>query len=176
MMMEHTNEQRFSNDLPRVEALSYEKLQPDYRWVMIIRRVISIGMLFFLVLMGAFVLINQGLGEYVFPLFGVFGLVAIYRIGISFVAYPRMGFALRTKDVIYREGVFYHRLAALPYDRIQHAEVHSDLIERLMDLSSLRIYTAGGSASDLEIPGLRPDQALSMRAFILKRTDRDEEE
>jgi uncharacterized protein len=50
------------------------------------------------------------------------------------------------------------------------------LLERLFEMSSLRIYTAGGSSSDLSIPGLKPDQALKMRSYILKRAGGNEEE
>lgn len=175
-MTENENEQHFSSDLPAVERLEYERLHKDYRWVMMIRRAISLAVTFVILLIGSFTLVSQGYPEYILPLFGVFALIIIFRIGMTFVAYPRKGFALRTKDVIYREGVFYYRWVALPYDRIQHAEVHADLIERIFELSTLRIYTAGGSSSDLEIPGLKPDQALRMRAFVLKQADIDEEE
>lgn len=174
--MEFTNEQQFSSDLPRIENLEYEHLHKDYRWVMLIRNAIGLGVAFFIVLTASLVLANQDLSEYILPLFGLYALMVIFRIVMPFVSYPRKGFALRGHDVIYREGVFFYRWVAVPYDRIQHAEVHADLIERILELSSLRIYTAGGSASDLEIPGLKPDQALSMRSFILKRSAHDEEE
>lgn len=174
--MEFNNEQHFSNDLPKIEDLQYEHLHKDYRWVMLIRTGIGLGVAFFVVLAAALVLANQELSDYILPLFVLYALMVLFRLVMPFIAYPRKGFALRSHDVIYREGVFFYRWVAVPYDRIQHAEVHADLIDRIMELSSLRIYTAGGSASDLEIPGLKPDQALSMRSFILKRSAHDEEE
>jgi len=176
MDMEFKNEQHFSGDLPRVETLQYEGLHKDYRWVMLIRRAIAMIGLLFALIVASLVLYNQDLEVFILPMFGLYLLVLLFRFGMTFVAFPKKGFALRSLDVIYREGVFFYRWVAVPYDRIQHAEVHADLIDRLFELSSLRIYTAGGSASDLEIPGLKPDQALSMRSFILKRSAHDEEE
>lgn len=175
-LSQYRNDQVASFSLPDIDALNYERLHPDYRWVMLIARVISLFILLGILVIASLVLVSQELGAYTKYIFTGYGIIALFRLGFVFIAYKRKGFALRKRDVIYKEGVLYYRWVALPYDRVQHAEVHAGLMERLFELSSLRIYTAGGSSSDLSIPGLKPDQALKMRSFILKRAGGDEEE
>ena len=83
------------------------------------------------------------------------------------------GYVLREKDVIYRKGLIWRKRVHIPFNRVQHCEVAQNLIERSVNLSKLKIYTAGGSRSDLSIPGLLQEDALKMKQFILKRTQED---
>jgi membrane protein YdbS with pleckstrin-like domain len=50
----------------------------------------------------------------------------------------------------------------------------------MLDLSSINIYTAGGSSSDMTIPGVRTADAQQMKEYILEsahiKTNHDEEE
>jgi len=174
-MTDFSNEQIFSDSIPDVETLQYEKLSRDYLLVMLVRRVLTCLVVILGGISGFGVLYSAGYGQYSVWLLVLLVLICVFIIGMAFVAHPKKGYALREKDIIYREGVFFHRMVALPYSRIQHAEVHADLIEQYIEVSSLRIYTAGGSASDLDIPGLNPALALRLREFVLKKAEENEE-
>jgi len=87
-----------------------------------------------------------------------------------------MGYALREKDIVFKEGYLWRSVTVVPFNRIQHAEVEQGPFDRLFDLSKIKIYTAGGSSSDLQIPGLRPTESESIKFFILNKTGSDEEE
>jgi membrane protein YdbS with pleckstrin-like domain len=52
--------------------------------------------------------------------------------------------------------------------RIQHSEVTRGPLQRLFELATVKIYTAGGQQSDLSIPGLTPDEAYKVRDYINK--------
>ena len=40
----------------------------------------------------------------------------------------------------------------------------------MFDLHTLQVFTAGGSNSDLSIPGLKADTAARIKEFIIKKT------
>jgi len=82
--------------------------------------------------------------------------------------YHQKGLALREHDISYKEGVFFQKTVTIPFNRIQHSEISRGPIERKFKLSTLKIFTAGGSQSDLSISGLDPDRAQELKDFIAK--------
>ena len=46
----------------------------------------------------------------------------------------------------------------------------------MFNLSEISLYTAGGSGSDLSIPGLTHEKANALKNFITNRVATDEEE
>ena len=92
------------------------------------------------------------------------------------LGFRKKKYALRENDIVYQSGLLWRNYTVLPFDRIQHVEVQQGPIDRLFELGKLKIYTAGGSSSDMSIAGLPFTRANRMRHFILKRTDFDEEE
>jgi membrane protein YdbS with pleckstrin-like domain len=94
-------------------------------------------------------------------------------VGLIFLAtvksFHRKSFSLREKDLTYRTGWLWHKVVSVPFTRVQHCEVNQGPIERAFGIAGLKVFTAGGSASDLHIPGLMPDRAREMNAFILQR-------
>jgi len=45
-------------------------------------------------------------------------------------------------------------------------EVNQGVLGKMLQLSSVKIYTAGGTSSDLTIPGLSEPEARKMKAFL----------
>ena len=82
--------------------------------------------------------------------------------------YHQKGLALREHDISYKEGVFFQKTVTIPFNRIQHSEISRGPLERKFKLSTLKIFTAGGSQSDLSISGLDPDRAQELKDFIAK--------
>ncbi len=60
-------------------------------------------------------------------------------------------------------------MITIPFNRIQHTEISRGPIERKYELSTLKIYTAGGSTSDLSIPGLEAEEAEQLKEFVAKK-------
>lgn len=85
------------------------------------------------------------------------------------VAVPRCGYCLRERDIIYRSGVFWHAVTAVPFNRIQHAETGSNPFDRRFGTATLELYTAGGSGGDLKIEGLPADTAERLREHVLEK-------
>ena len=53
-------------------------------------------------------------------------------------------------------------------------EVNQGVISKIIGLSSVKIYTAGGSYSDLSIPGLPEDKAQQLKSFLSEQISRHE--
>ncbi|MGI9205803.1 MAG: PH domain-containing protein [Woeseiaceae bacterium] len=84
-----------------------------------------------------------------------------------FISVPKKGYAVREKDIIYKSGVFWRTVTAIPFNRIQHVEKSSTPLDRKFQLASLQLFTAGGSGGDLKIHGLSAKTAEKLRKFIL---------
>ena len=86
------------------------------------------------------------------------------------ISVPKKGYAIRDKDILYKSGVFWHTVTAIPFNRVQHVEKSSTPLDRRFDLATLQLFTAGGSGGDLKIHGLDTELAEKMRTFILEKT------
>lgn len=82
---------------------------------------------------------------------------------------PRKGYAVRERDIIYRTGVFWQTVTAVPFNRIQHVETASTPLDRRFGLASLQVYTAGSAAGDLRLHGLPAGVAERLRVFVLEQ-------
>jgi len=76
-------------------------------------------------------------------------------------------YAIREDDVLFREGLLWQSMTALPRSRIQHIETESGPIERALGLITLKCYGAGGHQADLVIPGLDTDLGHRLRQHLL---------
>lgn len=164
------------SDLPHVEAISYTPIDSKYKWVMHSLSVL-IGIAA-TVLVG--IILNNVEGVEI-PLpwgiaAGVGGLLFVVRSIFVEMAFKWKGYALRKRDVIYRSGLIYRKVIVIPFARIQHGELSEGVIDRLLGLRKLKLYTAGGSSSDLSIPGLPREVAEQMRSHIMNRVIEESEE
>ena len=85
------------------------------------------------------------------------------------IAVPRQGYVLRDKDILFRKGVIWRSITAIPFNRIQHVETSSTPLDRKFGLATLQLFTAGGSSGDLKIDGLGRNVAEQLRVYILKK-------
>lgn len=84
------------------------------------------------------------------------------------------GFALREKDILYRRGYLVNKTTVVPFNRIQHASISRDVLDKMLRISTLNIFTAGGSGSDIRIPGLAPDLALRLKEALAAKLTANE--
>jgi membrane protein YdbS with pleckstrin-like domain len=163
-------------ELPRVEDLNFRRLSPNYLKVGYAGNAIF----FFIVLVGLsiFYLLAPFFTAWWWP-FLIYGGWALLAGGSSWLiwkGYQIEGYAIREKDILHKQGVIYYRQIAIPYNRVQHMEIKEGPIEKIFNLCTLRVYTAGGQSSDLSIPGITRSEALRIKSFITKKVGADEEE
>ena len=88
-------------------------------------------------------------------------------IGFSILGFRKKEFAFREHDVLFRHGVIALNTTIIPYNRIQHVALHEGMISRYFGLAKIQIFTAGGSSSDLEIPGIEKEQAENIKQLVM---------
>lgn len=96
-------------------------------------------------------------------------VIAIPIFAWPAISVPRIGYAIRDKDILYKSGVFWQTITVIPFNRIQHVEKSSTPLDRRFDIATLQLFTAGGSGGDLKIHGLSATTAENLRVFIIER-------
>ncbi len=150
--------------LPKIEEVEFLKLESDYLWMRLTGRGLF---LLFLLGIGTVLLFTTDLEAWMIfpPLAILFTLIFILEV----IGFKIKGYALRERDVSYKTGLIWFSMTTVPFNRIQHCEVNQGPLARLFDLASVKVYTAGGSSSDLSINGLQKEKAEELRDFITKR-------
>ena len=77
-------------------------------------------------------------------------------------------------DVNLQKGFLFRQHISLAINRIQHLEVTQSPVERLLKLSRIAIYTAGGYQSDLVIPGVETSTAMQIKQRLLNQISFEE--
>ena len=99
----------------------------------------------------------------------------VWAISVSFsliwpvIALPKRGYVVRDKDLLFKKGVIWRSVTAVPFNRIQHVETSHSPLDRKFGLATLQLFTAGGTGGDLKIDGLAADIAEQLRVYILKK-------
>ena len=164
------------DDLPSLESIEYHELSKGYFYAKLIGVGIGLGWFTFVYFVLAYILrdeiplwVRQTV-PWILLVWWIFSLIRVYK------TYKKKAFALRDRDVHYKTGWIWRRQTTLPYNRIQHCELSSGPIDRVFGLAEIHIYTAGGSNSDITIPGLEIDRAKRIKKMILSKISSDEEE
>lgn len=84
------------------------------------------------------------------------------------------GYALREKDILYRRGFLVNKITVVPFNRIQHVSTTRGVLDKKLGIATLNIFTAGGSGSDIKIPGLEPDLAFRLKEAVSEKLSADE--
>lgn len=174
--MEFSNQQIEESLLPSVLDIKYRAVEKTYRLVSIIS-----SLIFAFILIAIPFGINMLSGEtWFFDHILYIGLGWILLLSffllLAFKGYQYKGYALRERDIIFKEGWIWRSTTVVPFNRIQHTEIDQGPIERMFGLSKLKIFTAGGASSDLKIPGLMPEIANKLKDYIQLKVGKDEEE
>ncbi len=169
------NDQVFIDTLPQIEEVEFLPLESSYRYVLLFRALIMTGFLFLAYTMYLTFSFNWGF-YYLVIGYGIVLLYGIIALILRYMGFNRKAYAVRNRDIIYRTGLLWKTETVVPFSRIQHCEIKQGPVDSLLDLSRLKVYTAGSSGSDLVIPGLLPEEAARIRKFIIQKTGLNEEE
>lgn len=97
------------------------------------------------------------------------GLLVIHVLIALFI--PRrvraLGYRLRDDDLVFRRGIMFLRVVAVPYGRMQLVDITRGPIARAFGLSELKLVTAA-AASNITIPGLPEADAEALRDRLVE--------
>jgi len=97
---------------------------------------------------------------------GVLGLVAL----VTLVVLPRqarsIGYQLRADDLVFRRGILWQRMVAVPYGRMQLVDITHGPLDRGFGIAQLKLVTAA-AATGVTIPGLTQEAAERLRDTLI---------
>jgi membrane protein YdbS with pleckstrin-like domain len=78
------------------------------------------------------------------------------------------GYAERVDDLLVVHGIMFRRLVVVPYGRMQLVDLTAGPLDRALGLATVQLHTAAAT-TDATIPGLRPEDAASLRDRLAAR-------
>jgi membrane protein YdbS with pleckstrin-like domain len=169
-----TNSVILPENLPVTDAQTFNKLDGKYLKIILIR------LAFFSVSLAGGIFALFFFAEKNLPFFVVVisilsvVLLIAYLLVISVLGFPKKGYLLREKDISYKRGLIAYKQTSVPFNRIQHVEVNQGVLAKIFQLASVKIYTAGGTSSDLTIPGVPVETAGNLKAFLSEKISEHE--
>lgn len=91
---------------------------------------------------------------------------------VSGIWWRAMGYQVTDEEVALKRGVLSKQLRTARFDRIQAVDVVESVIARIFSLAALRIETAGGTRSVIQISYLPKAEAEALRAEVLGKVRR----
>ena len=155
------------DDLPGMEDLDWQKLHKDF-----VRRMQVQHALVALAPLAGATVFTVLLHALLIPTLFLWTLAvgfAIVFVSWPRISVPRRGYVVRDKDIVFRSGVIWRSVTAIPYNRIQHVETSNTPLDRRFGVATLQLFTAGGSGGDLKIDGLGANVAEQLRIYILDK-------
>lgn len=153
--------------LPKHEEVIFTKLHPKYIFVLAINVGILILSLILAILLFLYFKPDALSGRLFFLIGFAFFILLLIIVLFSAISFKKKGFAFREHDVLYRQGILATNTIIIPYNRIQHVALHEGLVAAFFGLAKIEIFTAGGSSSDIQIPGIEKEQAENIKQLLM---------
>ena len=151
--------------LPQAETIDFTALSPKQLVKKNISTTVNLLFFFALVYAGRFFLPEAYL-DYFSWVLGILILMGFWSYIRNFQWQKRSGYALRERDIVYKRGFLSEKTTVVPFNRVQHVSTSRGVLDKMLGLSTLLVFTAGGSGSDISIPGLTPELAASLKEAI----------
>jgi len=98
------------------------------------------------------------------------GGIIVLSILLTLVILPRqaraIGYMLREDDIVFRKGILWQRIIAVPYGRMQLVDITHGPLDRAFGVSQLKMVTAAATTG-VQIPGLTQAAAESLRDTLI---------
>jgi membrane protein YdbS with pleckstrin-like domain len=165
-MEEFTNETIDTKQLPRYESVELTSLHKNYWKVLLINNAIIFSIIA-IVMIFLWMNIEDSQEFSPFLVFGIFLVIVNGSFFLNRISFKKKAYAFRNHDVIYRSGLIATNTMVIPYNRVQHVALHEGFLSRYFGLAKVEIFTAGGSASDIEIPGIAKEEAENIKQLLM---------
>ncbi|WAC25067.1 PH domain-containing protein [Blastomonas sp. SL216] len=147
------------------DSLSHGLRPLDRAYVHVIRIMTALVLLPVLIaaVVVEFALVAKGVIEHGPVIAPALALAAFILVFLPQRRWRRWGFSDSDEQLRVARGWMFRTDTIVPFKRIQHIDMGQGPIERLFDLASLTVHTAGTHNSIVTLPGLRRSQAEAMR-------------
>ncbi|WP_316802853.1 PH domain-containing protein [Pedobacter nototheniae] len=162
-----TNEIIDIDSLPKYEDVLLRKPHRDYLKIICIN--FSISFIIFGILIGLGVTFIDEFKPKAILILSIYLVFMTLIILLLLASFKKRGYAIRSKDVIYKSGIIAESTTIVPLNRIQHIELNEGLFSRIFKLGSLQVFTAGGDSGHLKITGIPINEAKNIRDLLLNK-------
>ena len=154
-----------------IEPRSDKRLPIDGRWHQISPKyvtvqVISTGAVLVLVIAAALVLALVLHQAWVWIPAGIAVVIMVWTLAILPRQARSIGYRLRDDDLVFRRGILWQRIVAVPYGRMQLVDITHGPLDRGFGIAQLKLVTAA-AATGVTIPGLSQQAAESLRDTLI---------
>ena len=145
----------------RTEQVDWKRVSPSYAWADL-----AVNLLWVVALAVIFAVLMLTIGSDVpLPIRIALPALAVIFLINAILAFRRVrviGYVLREDDLLFRRGIMFERVIAVPYGRLQLVDVTRGPLLRSLGLATLKFVTAS-AATGVHLPGLRLDDAEALR-------------
>ncbi|WP_341956449.1 PH domain-containing protein [Microbacterium sp. LWH13-1.2] len=142
---------------------SWHQISPRYVVSQIVQNVIFVAFVLAIALVLALVLHQT----WVWIPAGVIVLITL----ITLIILPRqakaIGYMLRADDIVFRKGILWQRMIAVPYGRMQLVDITQGPLDRAFGVTQLKMVTAAATTG-VQIPGLTQAASEALRDTLIE--------
>lgn len=145
-----------------LESGVWHQISPKYVWV----QLISTGSFLLIVVAATLVLalvLNQA---WAWIPGGILTVIMVWTLAILPRQARSIGYQLREDDLVFRRGILWQRLVAVPYGRMQLVDITHGPLDRGFGIAQLKFVTAA-AATGVVIPGLEQATAETLRDHLV---------
>lgn len=100
----------------------------------------------------------------------VAGAITVVTL-LTLIVLPRqaraLGYMLRDDDIVFRKGILWQRMVAVPYGRMQLVDITHGPMDRAFGIAKLKMVTAAATTG-VEIPGISQAAAEALRDTLIE--------
>ena len=143
------------------------RVSPRYAWVDLV-----LNLFWVLVTAGGYLVVALVLADEKPPLavhliVTAVALVLLVNAVLAFRRVRAIGYVLREDDLLFRRGIMFERVIAVPYGRLQLVDVTRGPLLRALGLATLKFVTAS-VATGVNLPGLPEAEAEALRDRLVE--------
>ena len=97
---------------------------------------------------------------------GILAVIMIWVMAITPRQAKSYGYQLRKDDLVFRRGILWQRVVAVPYGRMQLVDITHGPLDRGFKIAQLKLVTAAATTA-VTIPGLTQEAAERLRDTLI---------
>lgn len=144
----------------------WRRVSPSYAWADL-----AINLLWTLLVVAVIVVVailsNGERPAFVYVILSVIALMMLISAVLAFRRVRAIGYVLREDDLLFRRGIMFERIVAVPYGRLQLVDVTRGPLLRALGLATLKFVTAS-AATGVNLPGLPLAEAEQLRDRLVE--------
>lgn len=146
---------------------AWQRVSTRYAWVDLLLNLIFVLVAAAVYLFVVFVLVRDKPSIWVHLIVAVVLVALLVNAVLAFRRVRAIGYQLREDDLLFRRGIMFERVIAVPYGRLQMVDVTRGPLLRAMGLATLKFVTAS-AATGVHLPGLPEAEAEALRDRLVE--------